>query len=158
VFVVGVAVLARSRSKAARHSVLLLGSYAVYLTWGKWFAAVLLLSTAINFLLGRWLRKKPSRLILSVGIFFNLALLVSFKYVPGMATNVSFSSLERFAHLALPLGISFWTFQAMSYLFDLYYGEDLDPSFFEFALYMVFFPVAISARRDSRNRAICWTA
>ena len=144
VFVVGVAVLARSRSKAARHSVLLLGSYAVYLTWGKWFAAVLLLSTAINFLLGRWLRKKPSKLILSVGIFFNLALLVSFKYVPGMATNVSFSSLERFAHLALPLGISFWTFQAMSYLFDLYYGEDLDPSFFEFALYMVFFPVAIS--------------
>jgi alginate O-acetyltransferase complex protein AlgI len=52
--------------------------------------------------------------------------------------------LQRFAHLALPLGISFWTFQAMSYLFDLYRGEELDPSFVEFALYMAFFPVAIS--------------
>src|ERR1019366_3274594 len=46
--------------------------------------------------------------------------------------------------LALPLGISFWTFQAMSYLFDLYREEELDPSFFEFALYMAFFPVVIS--------------
>jgi alginate O-acetyltransferase complex protein AlgI len=52
--------------------------------------------------------------------------------------------LQRFSQLALPLGISFWTFQAMSYLFDLYRGEELDPSFFEFALYMVFFPVTIS--------------
>ena len=55
-----------------------------------------------------------------------------------------FSSLQRFAHLVLPLGISFWTFQAMSYLFDLYRGEELNPSFFEFALYMAFFPVTIS--------------
>jgi alginate O-acetyltransferase complex protein AlgI len=44
----------------------------------------------------------------------------------------------------LPLGISFWTFQAMSYLFELYRGEELDPSFVEFALYMAFFPVVIS--------------
>ncbi len=50
----------------------------------------------------------------------------------------------KFSHLALPLGISFWTFQAMSYLLDLYRGEELDPSFVEFALYMAFFPVTIS--------------
>jgi alginate O-acetyltransferase complex protein AlgI len=52
--------------------------------------------------------------------------------------------LQRFAHLALPLGISFWTFQAMSYLFDIFQCDEVDPSFFEFALYMVFFPVTIS--------------
>ena len=46
--------------------------------------------------------------------------------------------------MALPLGISFWTFQAMSYLFDQYRGEDFDPTFFELALYMAFFPVTIS--------------
>ena len=48
------------------------------------------------------------------------------------------------SHLALPLGISFWTFQALSYLFDLYRGEELDPTLPEFALYMAFFPVTIS--------------
>src|SRR5262249_34065204 len=53
-------------------------------------------------------------------------------------------SLQRFSHLILPLGISFWTFQAMSYLLDLYRGEELDPSFVEFALYMAFFPVTVS--------------
>jgi alginate O-acetyltransferase complex protein AlgI len=144
VFIACVGVFARSRSRVARQSVLLLGSYAVYLTWSKWFAAVLLFSTVVNFLFGRWMREEPSKLILSLGILFNLALLGSFKYVPDIVASIPFSSVQRFAHLALPLGISFWTFQAMSYLFDLYCGEALDPSFIEFALYMVFFPVAIS--------------
>jgi alginate O-acetyltransferase complex protein AlgI len=79
-----------------------------------------------------------------VGILLNLALLSTFKYLPEAAVHLPFSSLQRFAHLALPLGISFWTFQAMSYLFDLYQGDEVNPSFFEFALYMVFFPVTIS--------------
>ena len=77
-------------------------------------------------------------------ILFNLALLATFKYLPEVSVPLPFSSLQRFSHLALPLGISFWTFQAMSYLFDLYRGEELDPSFLEFALYMAFFPVTIS--------------
>jgi alginate O-acetyltransferase complex protein AlgI len=73
-----------------------------------------------------------------------LILLSSFKYFPAIVVAMPFSSLQRIAHLALPLGISFWTFQAMSYLFDLYREEELDPSFVEFALYMAFFPVTIS--------------
>ena len=124
--------------------VLLIACYALYLTWGRWFALVLLASTVMNFLLGKWLQRNPSGLVLSVGILLNLALLSAFKYLPEVAVNLPLSSLQRFAHLALPLGISFWTFQAMSYLFDLYRGEELDPSFFEFALYMAFFPVVIS--------------
>src|SRR5271166_2946981 len=140
----GVVVFAKVRSRSVRQVVLLAGSYTLYVTWGVWFAAVLLTSTVINFLLGRWLRQKPSSFILWTGILLNLALLGSFKYLPETAGAMPFSSLERFAHLALPLGISFWTFQAISYLFDLYRGEEIDPSFVEFALYMVFFPVAIS--------------
>jgi alginate O-acetyltransferase complex protein AlgI len=144
VFLLCVVVFAKVRSRAVRQPVLLIGCYALYLTWGAWFAVVLLTSTVMNFLLGKWLQRKPSGLVLSVGILLNLALLGSFKYLPEIAVNIPLSSLQRFSHLALPLGISFWTFQAMSYLFDLYRGEELDPSFFEFALYMVFFPVAIS--------------
>lgn len=146
VFLLCVVVFAKVRSRAVRQPVLLIGCYALYLTWGAWFAVVLLASTVMNFLLGKWLRRKPSGLVLSTGILLNLALLGSFKYLPEIAVNIPIplSSLQRFSHLALPLGISFWTFQAMSYLFDLYRGEELDPSFFEFALYMVFFPVAIS--------------
>jgi alginate O-acetyltransferase complex protein AlgI len=144
VFLLCVGVFAKVRSRAVRQPVLLLGCYALYFTWGPWFAVVLLASTVMNFLLGKWLQRKPSGLVLSVGILLNLALLGSFKYLPEIAVGIPLSSLQKFSHLALPLGISFWTFQSMSYLFDLYRGEELDPSFFEFALYMVFFPVVIS--------------
>ena len=144
VFLLCVLVFAKVSSRALRQTVLLLGCYALYLTWGAWFAVVLLTSTVMNFLLGKWLQRRPSGLVLSTGILLNMALLGSFKYLPEIAPNIPLSSLQRFSHLALQLGISFWTFQAMSYLFDLYRGEDLDPSFFEFALYMAFFPITIS--------------
>jgi len=138
------AVLAMVRSRSVRQATLLIASYALYLTWGPWFAAVLLTSTVVNFVVGQWLRRRPSGAVLSLGVFLNLILLGTFKYLPEVAVRVPLSSLQRFSHLALPLGLSFWTFQAMSYLFDLYREEELDPSFAEFALYMVFFPVTIS--------------
>jgi len=93
--------------------------------------------------MGKWLQKNPSWLPLSLGSIFNLCLLAAFKYLPQLAGHLP-GFLHEFERVALPLGISFWTFQALSYLFDLYRGEELDPSFFEFALYMVFFPVTIS--------------
>ncbi|HEV2395353.1 MAG TPA: MBOAT family O-acyltransferase [Candidatus Sulfotelmatobacter sp.] len=142
IFIVCVIVLAASHSRIARQAVLVVSSLALYLTWQPWFAAVLLISVVGNFLFGKWLRRSPDWVPLSSGILFNLALLSIFKYVPELAGRII--ALHGFAAIALPLGISFWTFQAMSYLFDLYRGEELDPSFLEFALYMVFFPVSIS--------------
>ena len=140
----GLIVLGKVRSRTVRQATLLLVSYALYLTWGTWFLAVLLASTVINFLLGRWMRRNSSLAVLWAGLGFNLLLLATFKYVPGIAVSIPLGSLQKFSHLALPLGISFWTFQAMSYLFDLYRGKELDPSLLEFALYMAFFPVVIS--------------
>ena len=143
-FLLCAVVFAKVRSRGVRQGVLLIASYVLYLSWGLWFAAVLLASTVMNFLVGKWLRRNPAQAVLWFGILLNLALLSSFKYLPELAVRIPLSSLQRFAHLALPLGLSFWTFQAMSYLFDLYRDDELDPSFWEFALYMVFFPVTIS--------------
>jgi alginate O-acetyltransferase complex protein AlgI len=143
-FLLCAVVFSKVRSPKVRLTVLLLSSYALYLTWELWFGVVLLASTVMNFLIGKWLQRQPSGAALPTGIVLNLLLLGSFKYLPAVAVHFPLSSLQRFAHLALPLGVSFWTFQAMSYLFDLYRGEELDPTFFEFATYMVFFPVTIS--------------
>jgi D-alanyl-lipoteichoic acid acyltransferase DltB (MBOAT superfamily) len=143
-FLVCVAVFAKVRSRIVRQAVLLASSLALYLTWQPWFAAVLFTSIVANFLMGKWLRAKPHWLPLSAGILFNLALLAAFKYVPQLTVHILAPALLETSRLALPLGLSFWTFQALSYLFDLYRGEDLDPTFAEFALYMVFFPVTIS--------------
>ena len=144
VFLLSVLICAKVRSPRVRQTGLLIGSYTLFASWELWFAAVLLASTVMNFFLGAWLRRKPSSLILLAGIVLNLAFLSAFKYLPELAFSLPLPSLQRLSHLALPLGISFWTFQAMSYLFDLYRGEELDPSFFEFALYMAFFPIVIS--------------
>jgi len=144
VFFACFSIFASARSRRVRQVTLLIASFGLYFTWEPWFFAVLLASIIMNFLLGKWLRRDPSAAILALGILLNLALLSVFKYLPPAALSLPFSSLQRFAHLAMPLGISFWTFQAMSYLFDLYREEDLDPSLIEFALYMVFFPVTIS--------------
>ena len=143
-FLLSLAIFATVRSRLIRQAALLVASYALYLSWGLWFSAVLLTSTAVNFLIGRSLRRNTSGIILLFGIAFNVALLGAFKYLPEASVRLPFSSLQHFARLAMPLGISFWTFQAMSYLFDLYQDEELDPTFFEFALYMAFFPVTIS--------------
>ena len=140
----GAVVLTRARSRHTRQLCLLAVSYALYLTWGPWFLLVLLVSTAMNFQLGRQMQRKPSAGVLWTGLLFNLLLLAFFKYLPGAAASIPLDPLQKLSHIALPLGISFWTFQAMSYLLDLYRGEELDPSFVEFALYMAFFPVTIS--------------
>lgn len=142
--IVGIAGLVRLRSRSARQWLLLILSYALYLTWGWWFAIVLLGSTILNFLIGRRLRAGRSPLVLWTGIALNIALLSTFKYIPEAAHSFSFGWMQTLSHLAFPLGISFWTFQAMSYLFDLYGGEDLDPSLMEFAIFMAFFPVVVS--------------
>ncbi len=143
-FLTCVIALAKVRSPKTRKTILLIASIALYSTWRLWFAAVLFLSIVVNFVFGQRLRAKPHWLPLSAGIAFNIALLAAFKYVPQLTVHLLRSQLQEAGQIALPLGISFWTFQALSYLFDQYHGEELDPSFAEFALYMAFFPVTIS--------------
>lgn len=143
-FLTCVVVFAKVRSRVVRQAVLLTSSIALYLTWAPWFSAVLATSIVVNFLFGKWLRAQQHWLPLSLGIAFNLVLLGAFKYAPETTAHILPASLEEVGRLALPLGISFWTFQAMSYLFDLYREEDLNATFAEFALYMAFFPVTIS--------------
>src|SRR5277367_6275084 len=108
-FLACVAVFATVRSRSVRQTVLLLASFALYLTWVPWFAVVLVTSIVVNFLIGKWLRRYASWGPLSAGVIFNLGLLSVFKYVPELAAHVHLGALESFSNLALPLGISFWT-------------------------------------------------
>jgi alginate O-acetyltransferase complex protein AlgI len=131
------------RSIRVRQMLLLAVSYAVYLLGRPWFLGVLLFSSICNYCLGAYLKRRLTLGRLWLGIAFNLLLLGIFKYLPGLA-NTSVSSFHAFGQLILPLGISFWTFQALSYLFDIYREEELEPSLLEFCLYMAFWPTVIS--------------
>jgi alginate O-acetyltransferase complex protein AlgI len=131
------------RSIRVRQMLLLAGSYALYLLWGPWFLGVLLFSSICNYFLGVYLRRRATLGRLWLGIAFNLLLLGIFKYLPGFP-DASPAFFHAFRQLILPLGISFWTFQALSYLFDVYREEELAPSLLEFCLYIAFWPTVIS--------------
>jgi D-alanyl-lipoteichoic acid acyltransferase DltB (MBOAT superfamily) len=131
------------RSIRVRQILLLAVSYGLYLLWGRWFLGILLFSSICNYFLGAYLKRRVTPGRLWLGIAFNLLLLGIFKYLPGLA-NTSPSFFHAFRQLILPLGVSFWTFQALSYLFDIYREEELDPSLLEFCLYLAFWPTVIS--------------
>jgi alginate O-acetyltransferase complex protein AlgI len=132
----------RLRSAKARQILYLIASWIFYYTWGGWMIVILIFSSLVNYALGEWLKKNISSLRLWLGVAFNLALLATFKYLPLLALipNSPFSMLKR---MIFPIGVSFWTFQALSYLFELYREEELDPTLLEFCLYMSFWPTVL---------------
>jgi alginate O-acetyltransferase complex protein AlgI len=138
--------LARRLSSIRHRQLLMLGiSYVFYATWGRlWFLGVLIFSSLMNYALGNFLRRKPSARRLWLGILLNVILLSVFKYLPLLGSGVQNSPLAFLGRIVLPVGISFWTFQALSYLFDLYREEELNPSLLEFLLYMSFWPTVLS--------------
>ena len=134
----------RLRETPKRQLLYLALSYVFYATWGPLFLGVLIFSSLLNYLLSLYLRRNPSVQRLWVAIGCNVLFLSTFKYLPEIGRVSRGSPLAYFSHLVLPVGMSFWTFQALSYLIDLYREEDLDPSLLEFCLYMAFWPTALS--------------
>jgi alginate O-acetyltransferase complex protein AlgI len=134
----------RTRSVTARQVLYLVASWLFYISWGSWLIVVLLFSSLVNYLLGEWLKKRISAERLWVGLLFNIALLSVFKYLP-LLGNVApaGSPLLLVKRILFPAGISFWTFQAMSYLLELYREEELNPTLLEFCLYMSFWPTVL---------------
>lgn len=128
----------------ARQLLYLVASWLFYYSWGSWLIVILIFSSLMNYALGEWLKKKISSGRLWTGIILNLVLLSFFKYLPALgATAAAGSPLTMFKRIVFPLGISFWTFQALSYLLELYREEDLNPSLVEFCLYMSFWPTVL---------------
>ena len=139
------AAIRRSHKVGTRQGLLLLTSYILYASWGIGFLGLLLLSSIVNFVLGHLLKSRPSGGRLWLGIAANVAFLGMFKYAPELSPLLSHTRIApSISHIVLPIGISFWTFQALSYLMDIYRGEDLDPTFMEFLLYMAFWPTVLS--------------
>jgi alginate O-acetyltransferase complex protein AlgI len=132
------------RSVTARQELFLIASWLFYASWASWLIVILIFSSLMNYALGEWLKKKITAGRLWVGIIANLALLSVFKYLP-MLSNVApaGSPLFLLKRILFPAGISFWTFQAMSYLLEIYREEDLDPNLLEFCLYMSFWPTVL---------------
>lgn len=143
-------------TKNSKNAFLLIASYFFYGYWDWRFCSLLAISTIIDFVLGQKLYKasslKTRTSLLVISLIANLGILGFFKYFNFFVD--SFQSLSNnfgweldFLHLniILPVGISFYTFQTLSYTIDIY-RKRLEPTsnFVDFALFVSFFPQLVA--------------
>jgi alginate O-acetyltransferase complex protein AlgI len=131
------------RGARTRRLVFVAASYAFYAAWGAGFLAVLIISSLLNYFFGALLRRRATPFRLWLGVLLNLLLLAFCKYFAALL-DVGAWQADLLSHVIRPVGISFWTLQGLSYLFDVYREEELDPSFTEFLLFMAFWPTVLA--------------
>lgn len=125
---------------------LIVASLTFYIVWSPIHMILLLASIGANFLLHKQLLKSPQKSILVFGISLNLLVLGIFKYADFFLVN--FSTLSGLdipeLGLILPLAISFFTFQQISFLCDTWRGEIIRCDFKKYLLFVTFFPQLIA--------------
>ena len=143
-------------SWATKKRVLLAGSYVFYAAWSPPFVLLLWLSTVVDFVVARAMHREQRagrrRLLLLCSLAVNLGMLGFFKYgalltqlfVDVLALGgVTFQPATW--SIVLPVGISFYTFQTLSYTIDVYRRQaEPEPSFQDFALFVTFFPQLVA--------------
>lgn len=141
----------------ARHLLLLVASYAFYMSWDWRYAGLIAFSTVVDFCIGLALGKEARsqrvrNVLLVVSLSLNLGLLALFKYFnffmdtsqDGLALLGFDVSLPHHA-LLLPVGISFYTFQTLSYTIDVWRRQlPVERDFTKFALFVSFFPQLVA--------------
>jgi D-alanyl-lipoteichoic acid acyltransferase DltB (MBOAT superfamily) len=157
VFLALVLLISRAiRSWSIRKFFLLLVSYVFYAAWNPPFVVLLWLSTFVDWFIAKWIYQSENqchrKFLVVCSLLVNLGLLAFFKYGNFILDNISFAAgLFNFdwnrpeMNIILPVGISFYTFQTLSYTLDVYRRE-MPPaqSFLDYALYVTFFPQLVA--------------
>ena len=132
-------------------------SYTFYAWWNPRFVLLIAASTIVNTVCGRVIQRagkqnlRVRRAALVVAIAFNLAILGVFKYYDFFISSVE-DGLEQLGlapnlpllRVVLPVGISFFTFQALSYVIDVYRDKVAATNLLQFAVYLAFFPQLVA--------------
>ena len=145
-----------ARSRGKRNAVLLIASYVFYGAYGSWLLTLIVFSTFLDWWCGNKMYasddKRVRRRFLWLSLLGNLGVLSFFKYYDWAANGFALVSTQLghpMVHQALisavPVGISFYTFQTLSYTIDIYRGK-MKParSFLDFSLFVAFFPQLVA--------------
>lgn len=149
------------RGHGPRKIVLLIASYYFYAYWDWRFLSLIIGSTVLDFFVARAIersdRPRRRKRLLAVSVVANLGLLATFKYLgffaasfeaafgPALAAVGWTPNLDLLTGIVLPVGISFYTFQTLSYTIDVYRGGLRScERFTDFALFVAFFPQLVA--------------
>ena len=135
---------------------ILAASYVFYAWWNPRFVLLLVASTVVNTVCGRLIHSAANnptarKAALAVAVLYNLGVLAFFKYYDFFITSVQ-DGLEQLGwstnlpllRVVLPVGISFFTFQALSYVIDVYRNKIPTCDLLDFAVYLAFFPQLVA--------------
>jgi alginate O-acetyltransferase complex protein AlgI len=136
-----------------RWVVLLVASYYFYMSWNPALIVLILSTTIVTYICARLMKKgKHTKLLLAISLIICLGLLFSFKYLNFFMSTlkvllnaISIPMEDPFLDILLPVGISFYTFQTLSYVIDVY-RKKVEPEkhFGIYALYVCFFPQLVA--------------
>ena len=134
--------------KKYKNLVLLIFSLLFYFLGEPRYIIVLILSCLLNFFFGNMVSKdKNKKLWLIISIIYNIGQLLVFKYTDFFIENVNniFNSNINYLYIVMPIGISFFTFQAMGYVFDIYMGKHKPAKkLLDFMTYVSLFPQLVA--------------
>lgn len=145
--------------KRARYIWLLVSSYFFYMGWNAKYAILIALSTVVTYISSLFIDHYEKRsniagkkVFLWGSLIVNLGILMLFKYInfflnnlSALSTYLGFGAVGYRLDLLLPVGISFYTFQALSYTLDVYYGKiQPERNILMYALYVSFFPQLVA--------------
>ena len=113
------------------------------------YLVLILASIAVNYLIAIAIQKtegKKAKLFLTLGVLFNVALIGYYKYYDFFIENINLVAGTDFVlkRIMLPLGISFFTFQQLSFLVSVYQGEEKVEKLRDYALFVLFFPQLVA--------------
>jgi len=149
-FILFVAVYLGAPHRYIRHCSLLAFSYYFYGFWNPKYLVLIVITTLANFLAALWIehRRQSSKLALTLAALISLGILGVFKYYNFFIDNVNLLAPgAAFRHLEflLPVGISFFTFQALAYTIDVYRREiQAEKNLLHFASFISFFPQLVA--------------
>ena len=129
---------------------LVIASLYFYSYFHKSYLILIMTSIGVNYLVGNRLSDSKSiierKIFLILGVLFNVVGLGYFKYYDFFISNVNtvFKTNLPLLHILLPLGISFFTFQQLSFIVDSYYKKHLKYDFLSYCLFVTFFPQLIA--------------
>ncbi len=141
-------------------NVFLLGmSFWFYGYFNIYYLLILIFSICINFLLSRVIISKETyrrKIVLCAGIIVNVLLIFYYKYYDFFVSNLNVLFKQNWAlkNVVLPLGISFFTFQQISFLVDSYNGETKEYGFLEYSMFVSFFPQLVAGPIVLHNELI----
>ena len=154
IVIAGYFLLNRFEKYRAAKVFLILASLFFYGYYNWWYLLIIVLSVVLNYTFSRLMlapqnaEKGGRKLIFALALAVNIGSLFFFKYFDFFVSNVNavFGTNWALLHIALPIGISFFTFQQLSYVIDSYRGDENVRSydFFDYAIFVTYFPQLIA--------------